>query len=68
MTSDAETRVEIANSGRPSTVILETSDGVLRYVRHLCEDDHAMHSTLGNFISQTFELLIGMHLSQACVS
>jgi hypothetical protein len=73
MTSDAETRREIANSGRPSTVILETSDGILRYVRHLCEDGYPVYCILGKFISQTFELLIGvhltgMHLLQACIS
>jgi hypothetical protein len=73
MTSDAETRLEIANSGRPSTVILETSDGILRYVLHLCKDDYPIYCTLGKFISQTFELLIGvhltgMHLLQACIS
>jgi hypothetical protein len=32
MTSDAETRVDIANPGRPGTVILETSDGILTYI------------------------------------
>jgi hypothetical protein len=73
MTSDAGTRWEIANSGRPSTVILETSDGILRYVRHLCEDDYPIYCTLGMFISQTFELLIGvlltgMHLLQVYIS
>ena len=34
-----------------------------QYVRHLCEDDYPIYCTFGNLISQTFELLIGVHLT-----
>ena len=63
MISDTETRVEIANSGRPSTLILKASDGILGYVHHLCKDNYPIYCTMDKFISQTFELLIGVHLA-----